>query len=140
MAKKSAVTFTFDKNTMNWINGLQKDVERASADAVEAMGMVWADNAKLLTRNDKHIDTGAYVNSIAYATSFPGKSGMVEVGPVINEKKALAMIQQLTLGSGVSYAVYLEKRYNLFARSLDASLSEMRRVGTEVFKRSLGVK
>lgn len=139
MAKKSMVAFGFDEEARKWMNNLEKNVQKASNDAVEAMGMVWSDNAKLMTRNDQHIDTGAYVNSIAYATSFPGKDGGFAVGAVINEKKALHMMEQITLGSGVSYAVYLEKRYNIFARSLDASMAEMKRVGIEVFKRSLGV-
>lgn len=98
--------------------------------AVEAAGMVWADEAKQITRDDDHILTGLYINSIGYLTSVPGKEAGREAtqSDVIYELTEEQERTVLAIGSGVEYAAVLEGRYNIFARAMDTAQDRMQKV------------
>lgn len=113
---------------------MPKQLEKARKDAVEAAGMVWADEAKSITRADGHIDTGLYVNSIGYVTGSPATEA-----DVINELKERRSKTTLRTGSGVDYASHLEKRYNIMARGIDNSEKRIGKVAAEAVKRRLGL-
>lgn len=113
--------------------------------AVEAAGMVWADETKEVVREDDHIDTSLYINSIGYLTdiahdpsSEKGKAQATEVD-VIHEITEEENRTILKIGSAVSYAEILEKRYNLMARGLDRAEPRMKLVADTQIKRSLGI-
>lgn len=113
--------------------------------AVEAAGMVWADETKEVVREDDHIDTSLYINSIGYLTDIAHDSssekGKVQAteGDVINEITEEENRTILKIGSAVSYAEILEKRYNLMARGLDRAEPRMNLVADTQIKRSLGI-
>lgn len=118
-------------------------LREARMKSVEAMGMVWADEAKEITRADDHIDTGLYVNSIGYVSNFPstGKSGngseQATENDVIHEITDYTHTTRLKIGSKVKYAEKLEKRFNIFARALDSARPEMQRVADTQVKNIL---
>lgn len=118
-------------------------LREARIKAVQAMGMVWSDEAKEITREDDHIDTGLYVNSIGYLTNFPStnKSGkgseQATEADVINQITDYTHTTRLKIGSKVKYAEPLEKRYNIFARALDRAKPEMQRVADTQVKNIL---
>lgn len=124
---------------------LQEEMEEklrlARMKAVEAMGMVWADETKELTRNEGHVDTSLYINSIGYVTNLPStsKSGKGErqatQDDVIYELEEGTDQTKLTIGSNVSYAEHLEKRYNLMARGLDIAKPRMQAVANTQVER-----
>lgn len=94
--------------------------------AVEAMGKVWTDETKTLTRDEKHLRTGLYVNSIGTLTNIKPAPGYDAVpateGDVIHEIVDSGGKTILKIGSNVAYAGYLEKKFNLI---LAVSISQM---------------
>lgn len=98
--------------------------QEAREKAVEAAGRVWADEAKKVTQAGGHIDTAYYVNSIGFPSSYSGPNGG-RVGPRVHDMTTSGSRTTLTIGSGVSYAIDLEKRYNIFAKSLSSSMEKM---------------
>ncbi|WP_237648706.1 hypothetical protein [Sediminibacillus terrae] len=104
----------------------------ARKNMVEAAGKVWADEAKLITRNDDHIDTGLYVNSIGYNTGSPASEA-----DVLHQLDEGSSKTVLSTGSNVSYATELEKRYNILARALDDAEDRMGKVAETQAKRTL---
>lgn len=105
--------------------------------AVEAAGMVWADETKEIVREDNHIDTGLFVNSIGYVT----RSGTIQATEedVVNEMTSDRDTTTLKIGSSVVYAAPLEKKYNLMARGLDRAQTRMQLVAEHQLKRGLGL-
>ncbi|USK72678.1 hypothetical protein [Peribacillus asahii] len=123
-------SMTISREAYDWflVHAPQKLTE-ARENAIKAMGMVWADEAKEITREDNHIDTSLYINSIGYNTGSPSR-------PLyqINEGRTKT---ELEIGADISYASSLEQRYNIFARGLDRSNSRMERVATTQVQRTL---
>lgn len=120
-------------------------LKEARIRAVEAAGMAWADETKEITREDNHIETSLYINSIGYVTDFPhdpndkkGKRQATEAD-VIYEVSEGDDKTTLKIGSAVSYAEILEKRYNLMARGLDRAEPRMKQVADTQIKRTLGI-
>lgn len=107
--------------------------------AVEAAGMVWADEAKQITRDDDHILTSLYINSIGYVTSVPGKEPGRQAGEgdVIHELMEETDRTILKTGSAVAYAGHLEKKYNIMARALDTSQDRMQKVAQTQIQQTL---
>lgn len=99
--------------------------------AVEAAGIVWADETKELTTVENHIDTGLYVNSIGYTTGSPSK-------PLhqLNEQRDVTV---LNIGANVEYAMSLEKRYSLMSRGLDIGSTRMGKVAETQIKNTLSL-
>lgn len=112
-------------------------MREAREKAVEAAGMVWADETKEVVRDDNHIDTGLYVNSIGYITQF-GRVRATE-DDVVNEISSDRDMTTLKIGSAVAYAAPLEKKYNLMARGLDRAQDRMQQVADHQLKTRLGL-
>lgn len=130
---KGDITFEvkMDKRTVDFFKKEAPEKLRlARRRAVEASGMVWADEAKQITRDDDHILTGLYINSIGYLTSVPGKEPGREAtqSDVIYELTEEQDRTVLAIGSGVEYAAVLEGKYNIFARALDTAQDRMQKV------------
>ena len=113
--------------------------------AVEAAGMVWADETKKVTMEDDHIDTSLYINSIGYVTNYPehnhtgkGKRHATQED-VVYELEETSDSTTLSIGSNVSYAAVLEKRYNLMARGLDRARPRMQTVADFQIKKTLNL-
>lgn len=104
-------------------------LREARKKAVTAAGMAWADEAKRLTRSENHIDTGLYINSIGYATGEPNNP--------LYEMTESPGKTVLEIGADVAYAGSLEKRYALFARSLDTAQKRMKNVAQTQIKNVL---
>lgn len=122
-----------DKKTAKYFQKtMPHKLTEAKNRAVEAMGKVWADETKELTRNEGHIQTGLYVNSIGYNTGSPASDGDVIHKIVDKNGKTI-----LETGSNVAYAGYLEKKYNLMARGLDVSSERMQKVAKTQIKDTL---
>ncbi|AJO24785.1 hypothetical protein ESP47_14865 [Heyndrickxia coagulans] len=122
-----------DKKTAKYFQKtMPHKLTEAKNRAVEAMGKVWADETKELTRNEGHIQTGLYVNSIGYNTGSPASDGDVIHKIVDKNGKTI-----LETGSNVAYAGYLEKKYNLMARGLDISSERMQKVAKTQIKDTL---
>lgn len=134
MAKKSdlKMNLTIDKRAVEFFqrHAPQKLTE-ARKKAVEAAGMVWADTAKEITRDDNHIVTGLYLGSIGYAT------GIADNSDVIHQLDQSATKTTLQTGSNVAYAASLEKRFNILARALDVGEERMQRVAQTQIKNTL---
>lgn len=120
-AKYAALDVSIESSFFSGGSGSLKEARKA---LVETMAKEWADGTKEVTRTDPHVDTAAYVNSIGYATRFLGPRG-ADVGPVIYEWDETGTKTSLRTGSGVNYAIYLEARYNIFARGLENSMGTM---------------
>lgn len=132
MAKKDIhFEIKIDPETMVYFQRAPKALKEAEMKAVEAMGMVWADEAKDITTNEGHIDTGLYVNSIGYSTGSPSKP--------IHTIEASASETQLITGADVQYAVALEKRYSIMARALDMAQDRMAKVAENQVKNQLNL-
>lgn len=131
--RNDGMNFNFEIDPQFQAQNLQK-LREARKRAVEAMGMVWADETKQLTRDEEHVDTSLYINSIGYVTNIPatGKSGKGErnatEADVIHELEELQDKTRLTIGSNVDYAEDLEKRFHLMARGLDIAKPRMKMV------------
>lgn len=123
------LTIEIDQRVLKFANPAV--LKQARKKAVEAAGMVWADEAKSLTRREDHIDTGLYINSIGYATGDPNHPLYV-----LSEGSDQT---ELAIGANVAYAGALEKRYAIFARSLDTAKSRMERVAETQVKNTLGL-
>lgn len=132
-ADRASIKLVIDKDMENFFKKNPTTWQKARERTVEAMGRVWADQSKQITRDDHHIDTGAYINSIGYPTSYVGPNGQ-EVGRIIHDSQSEGNKSSIKMGSGVVYAQYLEKRYNIFARGLDAALDDMATVGYNYLK------
>lgn len=135
MAKKNpGINMKFELSP-ELLRYFQKNAPAKLADArkraVEAAGMVWADEAKQITTDEDHIDTGLYVNSIGYATGSPADP--------LYELQDDASEARLTIGADVAYAQVLEKRYAIFARALDVGESRMRTVAETQIKNTLNL-
>jgi hypothetical protein len=123
---------------------IEAKFKQARKQVVEASGIVWADAAKRITRDDDHIDTGLYINSIGYLTNFPAqnkndRTAQATEGDVLYElDESQSGRTTLSLGSNVEYAEELEKRYNIFGRALDASQDRIQVVSTEQVKKVFG--
>lgn len=133
---KKNIGFAFDSKAREFMKGFESKLEEGRENATEAMGMVWADEAKMITLNERHVDTSAYVNSIGYETGFSGKEGTV-VGEVIHDMKSEQNKTILNVGSGVAYAAALEKKYSILARALDNSIEDMNEVGAAQVRKAL---
>lgn len=122
-----------DAKTKRYFEKTMPDkLDTAKKKAVEAMGMKWADQAKMLTRDEGHIDTGLYVNSIGYNSGSPASDKDVIHEIVDKNGKTI-----LKTGSNVAYASYLEKKYNIMGRALDASQEDMTNVAKAQIKKAL---
>nr|DAJ02399.1 MAG TPA: hypothetical protein [Caudoviricetes sp.] len=110
-----------------------KDARKA---LVSEMAKEWAKSAKEVTSADNHIDTAAYINSLGFITHYLGPSGSA-VGPIINEWEETGTKTTLKTGSGVPYAIYLEGRYNIYARGLENGMDRMISSGLDVMKKVL---
>ncbi|MEK6459158.1 HK97 gp10 family phage protein [Heyndrickxia faecalis] len=122
-----------DKKTAKYFQKtMPHKLTEAKNRAVEAMGKVWADETKELTRNEGHIQTGLYVNSIGYNSGSPASDGDVIHKIVDQNGKTI-----LETGSNVAYAGFLEKKYNLMARGLDISSERMQKVAKTQIKDTL---
>ena len=133
MAREPGMSMSLQFNEEAYIWGNPEKGKEARLKAVEAAGMVWADETKELVMAEDHIDTSLYINSIGYVTDYPEDStgtGKVYAGQddVIYEIEEGEDITRLRIGSAVSYAEHLEKRYSLMARGLDLAKPRMRQV------------
>lgn len=131
-----------DKKTANYFKRtMPHKLTEAKNRAVEAMGKVWTDETKLLTRNEGHIQTGLYVNSIGELTNYGPTEGNEAVpatkNDVIHEIVDSGGKTILKIGSNVAYAGYLEKKFNLMARGLDISSERMQKVAKTQIKETL---
>lgn len=132
MAKDLDIEVRLSKNLKNFFEKqAPRKLKEARKNAVEAMGMAWADEAKEVTREDNHIDTGLYVNSIGYSTGTPSS-------PLYSLSESTDKTS-LEIGAAVEYANSLEKRFNIFARGLDRSQERMKKVATIQVKKALNL-
>lgn len=120
-------------------------LKEARKRAVEAAGMIWSDETKQITRDEGHVDTSLYINSIGYVTNMPStnKSGKGErnasQADVIYNLEENQSKTTLKIGSNVEYAEDLEKRYHLMARGLDVAKPRIRENAERVVKNTLGL-
>lgn len=129
------INMKIDKRTEKWFRKTAPEkLNAAKKKAVEAAGMVWADQAKEITQSEGHIDTSLYVNSIGYKTGSPATEADVIHEIVDQHGKTV-----LRIGSNVAYASHLEKRFNIMADALDQSKERMVKVSQEQIKRTLGL-
>ncbi|MGG3745780.1 hypothetical protein ABET15_04220 [Heyndrickxia faecalis] len=131
-----------DKKTANYFQKkMPHKLTEAKKRAVEAMGKVWADETKTLTRDEKHLRTGLYVNSIGTLTNIKPAPGYDAV-PATKDDVVHEIVDSggktiLKIGSNVAYAGHLEKQYNLMARGLDISTERMKTVANTQIKETL---
>lgn len=145
MAKKDNLKFDIkiSQDLYEWAD--PQKLKEARKNAVTAAGMVWADETKDLVREENHIDTSLYINSIGYVSSFPetNKSGQgsrqATEADVINELEEDAQTTILHIGSAVEYAPHLEKRYAIMHRGLDRATPRMNQVADYQVKKTLGI-
>lgn len=132
---KSDITFQvqMDKKTVDYFKQTAPEkLQLARKRAVDAAGIVWADTAKEITRDDNHIDTSLYINSIGHLTDIPPTNKSGKPGRKATEADVTYEIEEstdktiLTIGSAVSYAAHLEKKYNIMARALDTGQGRMK--------------
>ena len=120
-------------------------LQEARKAAVEAAGMVWSDETKELTREEDHIDTSFYVNSIGYVSTIPERNKSGQGGKQATEADVIYNLEEsmnetsLKIGSAVPYAAALEKRFGLMARGLDRAKPRMERVSDYQVKKKLGL-
>lgn len=131
-AKYAAVSISLDSESIG-SSGTMKDARKA---LVSEMAKEWAKSAKEVTSADRHIDTAAYINSLGYETHLFGPSG-ADVGPIIHEWSETGTKTILKTGSGVHYAIYLEGRYNIYARGLENGMDRMISSGLAAMKKVL---
>lgn len=132
MAKTGVrIQIELDKQAERYFNSFPTKLVKARKEVVETAGKIWADETKSITREEDHIDTGLYINSIGYSTGSPSD-------PQWNVKESKSKTT-LTAGTGssVSYAAALETRYNLMARGLDRAKPRFERVLGNVVQRNL---
>lgn len=131
-SKYAAISITLDSESIG-NSGTMKQARKA---LVAEMANEWAKSAKEVTSADKHIDTAAYINSLGFVTHYLGPSGSA-VGPIIHEWEETGTRTTLKTGSGVPYAIYLEGRYNIYARGLENGLDRMITSGLAAMKKVL---
>jgi len=145
MAKKENLKFdlTISQDLYEWAD--PEKLKEGRRKAVEAAGMVCADETKELTREENHVDTSLYINSIGYVSNIPetNKSGregrQATQADVIYDLNEAANETSLKIGSAVKYAEPLEKRYGLMARGLDRAKPRMNQVADFQIKKALGL-
>ncbi|TWT04606.1 hypothetical protein [Planomicrobium sp. CPCC 101079] len=132
-----SLNFNFQIDQSIIQNFTDSKMRDAREKAVEAAGMVWADETKEIVREDDHIDTGLFVNSIGYIT----RIGTVQAteADVVNEIASNRDTTTLKIGSAVAYAAPLEKKYNIMARGLDRAQTRMNQVAEHQLKSRLGL-
>ena len=128
-SKYAAVSISLDSESLG-SSGSMKEARKA---LVSEMAK---ESAKEVTSADKHIDTAAYINSLGFVTHYLGPSGSA-VGPIINEWEETGTKTTLKTGSGVPYAIYLEGRYNIYARGLENGMNRMISSGLDAMKKVL---
>jgi hypothetical protein len=129
------ITLKIDKKTERYFSKtMPEQLKKAKENAVEAMGKVWADDAKMITRDEGHVDTGLYVNSIGYTSGSPATAGDI-IHDVVKSKDKII----LKTGSNVAYAGHLEKQYGIMAEALDTSQKRMSDVAKTQIKKTLGL-
>lgn len=132
MADGINISVQIDRRALNYFQVQAPNrLMQARQNAVEAAGMVWADEAKEITTNENHIDTGLYVNSIGYSTGSPSNP--------LHELDHGRDQTVLKIGADISYAAALEKRYAIMARALDVGKSRMQNVAETQVKNTLGL-
>lgn len=122
-----------DKRAKDFFMRFPARMDKVKDQVVEAAGKVWADETKAITREENHIDTGLYINSIGYSTGSPSDPQW--------EKSKRGSVTQLVAGTGssVTYAAALEKRYALMARGLDRGKPRMQTVIQGIVKKNLEI-
>lgn len=131
--QKSGMEMNIDKTLDDFFKQAAPDkLKEIRKNAVTAMGMAWADQAKVITRAEGHIDTGLYINSIGYVTGAPASSE-----DVLYEMLETNQLTRLSIGSNVHYAEFLEKRYNIFGNALDTAMPRMQQVAEFQVKKGL---
>lgn len=124
------IEIRLSKQTVDWFTKTApRRLTEAKKNAVVAMGQIWADESKEVTREDDHIDTGLYVNSIGYSTGSPSSPLYI-----LSENSNKT---ELEIGAAVEYASSLEKRFNIFARGLDRGKDRMDKAATFQVKKTL---
>nr|WP_088325953.1 hypothetical protein [Bacillus cereus] len=123
---------------MNKVNSMLKE---ARVNAVEAAMYPFANEAKRLVRDEDHVDTSRYINSIGYRTDYPevNKSGKGRILPsdedIVHVLTETADKTILESGTAVPYSIYNEGRYNILARAMDNAEGDMHEAGiAEVHK------
>lgn len=132
MAKTGVrIQIEIDKRAESYFKTFPNKLVKARKEVVETAGKIWADETKSITREENHIDTGLYVNSIGYSSGSPSDPQW--------DLKEGGSKTTLTAGTGssVSYAVFLEGRFNLMARGLDRAKPRFEKVLGNVVKRNL---
>jgi hypothetical protein len=142
---RSGMNFNFQVDPALQERFSASQLKEARKRAVEAAGMVWADETKEIVREDDHIDTSLYINSIGYVTEIAADPNSEKGSAQATENDVIHEIIEeedrtiLLIGSAVSYAEVLEKRYNLMARGLDRAESRMKLVAGTQINRTLGL-
>lgn len=131
-SKYAAVSISLDSESLGG-SGSMKEARKA---LVSEMAKEWAKSAKEVTSADNHIDTAAYINSLGFITHYLGPSGSA-VGPIIHEWEETGTRTTLKTGSGVPYTIYLEGRYNIYARGLENGMDRMISSGMAAMKKVL---
>lgn len=129
-SKYAAVSISLDSDSVGG-QGTMKEARKA---LVSEMAEEWAKSAKEVTSADKHIDTAAYINSLGFITHYLGPSGSA-VGTIIHEWEETGTLTTLKTGSGVPYAIYLEGRFNIYARGLENGMDRMISSGLAAMKK-----
>lgn len=145
MDKSISMHIKIDKKALDYFKReAPEKLREARKNAVTAAGMVWADTAKEITRDEDHIVTGLYINSIGYLTNIPGKEDgqLATEAEVIHELTEEQTRTTLNIGSDVAYAGYLEKKFNIMARALDDAEDRIKSVVNTQVKKTLfgGIK
>lgn len=137
MAKKDGIKMDIkvDSRTYDFFQrSAPHKLKQARENAVEACGMVWADESKDITTRENHIVTSLYVNSIGYVTGSPATQA-----DTIHQMESGRDQTTLKTGSSVAYASALEKRYSIMARGLDLSEDRMNKVSAAQVKKALSL-
>ncbi|MED4392530.1 hypothetical protein P4699_20400 [Priestia aryabhattai] len=142
MAKKNLkFDFKIDQSVKDQLS--PERLKEARRNAATAAAIAWADETKEIVREDDHIDTSLYINSIGYLTDIPAQdttgkgSRTATQNDVVHELIEGADTTILLTGSGVSYAEILEKKYNIMARGLDRASERMDRVAQVQIQKTL---
>lgn len=132
--------FKIDKKAKRYFKKeLPNRIAKARKNMVAVAGKVWTDESKRITRDDGHIQTGLYVNSIGERTSYSGSKESVSPSDedIINETTEDTNSATLSIGSNVAYAQKLEKQYNIMGRVLSQSEQRMLNVANTQAKKIL---
>lgn len=132
--------FKIDKKTIDYFKREAPNrIMQARKNMLTAAGKAWVDESKRITRDDGHIQTGLYVNSIGERTSYSGSKDAVSPSDddIINEMSEGTDNASLEVGSNVAYANKLEKQYNIMGRALSQSEQRMLKVATAQAKKAL---